>query len=168
MSFQLQTPEEATAATADIVKLEAAVGAAKAALREHDAGQNPKYPSMDANARRTQLQGAVATTQRALVAAQNIQHNAALYADILDGTQKNMARNAAEKAAQQAQAANASEAQFKVRAESAYVAAGGTALGFISEWPGLRAELVRQKTLAVLGAQPTNLVDEYITKRNGG
>ena len=69
-----------------------------------------------------------------------------------------MARNAAEKAALAAQAANESEAQFKVRAESAYVAAGGTALGFISEWPGLRAELVRQRTLAVLGAPPTNLV----------
>jgi len=66
-----------------------------------------------------------------------------------------------------AQAANESEAQFKAKAEAAYLAAGGTALGFVSEWPGLRSELVRQKTLTVLGAPSPNLVDEYISRRNG-
>ena len=166
MTIQLQTTEESAAANAEIVKLEAAAQTARAALREHDANQNPRYPTPGANVTRTKLQSEVATADRALVSAQNIAHNQTVYDSLLSGYAANTARIAAEKAVQQA---NESEAQLKVRAESAYLAAGGTALGFAGEWPSLRAEVVRQKTLATLSQpQPVSYLDEYIAKRNAG
>ena len=162
MTIGIQT-EEQKAAAAELAKLETAAQTAKAALREHDTNQNPKYPSPDANARRIKLESEAATANRALQAA----HNEALYADILDGMQKNMAKQAAEKAAQAAQQANESEAQFKEKALQAYLAAGGTNVGFAGEWQSIRAELVRQKTISALTqAQPTGFVDQYIAARN--
>ena len=166
MTIGIQT-EEQKAAAAELAKLETAAQTAKAALREHDTNQNPKYPSPDANARRIKLESEAATANRALQAARNAAHNEALYADILDGMQKNMAKQAAEKAAQAAQQANESEAQFKEKALQAYLAAGGTNVGFAGEWQSIRAELVRQKTISALTqAQPTGLVDQYIAARN--
>jgi len=170
MTIQLQTPESSAAANADIVKLETAAQAAREALNEFETAQAslPAQYRNDNDGRGAKLQSTLTAARRALDIARTNQNNANVYQSVLGDIQSNMARNAAEKAAQQAQQANENEAAFKVRAEAAYVAAGGTALGFISEWPTLRAELVRQKTLAVLGTPPTNLVDEYIAKRNAG
>jgi len=166
MSFQLQTVEESAAANAEIVKLEAVVESARSALKAFETAQAslPQQYRRDS----TELKSTLTAARRALDIARTNQHNANVYQSALGDIQSNMATNAAEKAAQQAQAAQESEAQFKVRAESAYIEAGGTSLGFVAEWPGLRAELVRQKTLAVLGTLPTNLADAYIAKRNAG
>jgi hypothetical protein len=165
MSIQLQTAEETSAASAEIVKLESVVEAVRCALNAFEKSQ----ATLPAQYRResTELKNTLTAAQRTLNIARTNQHNANVYQSVLGDIQSNMATNAAEKAALASQAAQESEAQFKVRAESAYIEAGGTVSGFIGEWPGLRAELVRQKTLAALGAQAPNFVDEYIQRRNG-
>jgi len=169
MTIELRTTEESAAANAQIAKLEAAAQSARSALKEFETTQAsipPQY-RRDIDGKGTQLESEVITTQKALVAAQNDAHNANLYTELLAGIEKNMAANATEKAAQAAQQAGANEEQFKAQALHAYLNAGGTSLGFAGEWPSLRAELVRQKTISALTqAQPTSLVDAYIARRN--
>jgi hypothetical protein len=167
------TIEQKTDLTTETKQLEAAAQNAQTALEAFNEAHTFRYPQHPAMAwnttvERNKLSNAVAATKRALEEARKAQHNQAIYDDILASTQKNMARIAAEKAAQEAQQAGVNEEQFKGKALQAYLAAGGTNLGFAGEWQSLRAELVRQKTLAALtGAKPTSLVDEYIQRRNG-
>jgi ribosomal protein S20 len=167
------TIEQKTDVTTETKQLEAAAQNAQTALDEFNEAHTFRYPQPSAMAwnttvERNKLANAVAATKRALEEEKKVQHNQAIYADILTNYTANQARIAAEKAAQAAQQAGVNEEQFKEKALQAYLAAGGTNLGFAGEWPTLRAELVRQKTLAALsGAKPTSLVDEYIQRRNG-
>jgi hypothetical protein len=157
-----------------IATLEAAAQAAQAAL---DACPNPdtwRYPppaSMrgQADAERNKLAGALGTAKRALAEAKRVQHNQSVYNDILQKNTEHQARIAAEKVAQELQQAGVNEAAFKEKALQAYLAAGGTNLGFAGEWQSLRAELVRQKTISALTEiKPSSLVDEWIAARNSG
>jgi len=167
MSFQLQTPEQRSAANAELTKLESAAQAARSALKAFETAQSsiPAQYRKDFDGTGAKLKSEVDATRRALVAGQSTAHNESVYASLLDGYAANTARIAAEKAVQEA---NESEAQFKEKALQAYVSAGGTALGFAAEWQSLRAELVRQKTLTALGTQPPDWVSQYVAKRNAG
>jgi hypothetical protein len=168
----LQTDEAQKVAA--IATLEAAAQKAQTALEAFNEAHTFRYPQHPAMAwnttvERSNLTNTVVATKRALDEAKKVQHNQAIYADILATTQKNMARIAADRVAQEAQQAGVNEVAFKEKALQAYLAAGGTNLEFAAEWQSLRAELVRQKTLAALTeAKPTRLVDEYIQRRNVG
>ncbi len=102
MTIRKMTPEDVSAETAQVAQLEAALQDAQTAL---DSCPNPaefRYPppaSMRAasDAQRNGLVSAVAEAQRALDNARTVQSNNVIYAEIIAGTEANMAKNAAAK-----------------------------------------------------------------------
>jgi len=94
MTIQLQTAEEATAATAEIVKLEAVAQATHSALNEFETTQSslPQQYRGDS----TELKSTLTAARRALDIAPTNQHNANVYQSVLADIQANTARNAAE------------------------------------------------------------------------
>ena len=70
-----------------------------------------------------------------------------------------------EQAARSAGQAADHEADFRNQALNAYTLANGSADGFESEWPALRAALVRQRTLAAVGDAPSDVVAAHIAKQ---
>jgi hypothetical protein len=172
MTIRKMTPEDQAAETAQVAKLEAAVLSAQAALAACPNPAEFRYvpaPSlrMEADNHRNNLVSAVAEAERALKQARIVQSNNGIFAEIIAGNESLMAKNAAEKAAQELVQRGESEAAFKREAETVYLNHGGTMLEFARNWPGMREKLLEEKTLATLNQNASvDLVDQYIQKRN--
>ena len=76
-------------------------------------------------------------------------------------------REAQAAAAEKAAAAAQVELQFRAEVRASYVQANGSDAGFDREWPALRAEIVRQRTLDHVGDVGRNgdLVDQWLARQ---
>ncbi len=172
MTIRKMSAEDIAAETAQVAKLEAVVKDAKTALDLCPDPSKFRYPPAaslrtDADRRRDTLVSAVAEAQRALDNARITQANNLIFAEIIAGNESLMAKNAAAKAAQEAQQRGENEAEFKRQAENAYFQHGGSALEFARNWPSMREKLLEEKTLETLRENAGgDLVGEYIARRN--
>lgn len=143
------------------MNIEALVQALQKAQQELTDYQNNQAPDL---AQLTELRRAVWGAQQALAQAQGkIPQDELIASMTADVAEKVMAR----RAQQEAQAQTEQEQALYNQARLAFIAAGGVEADFAQEWPMLRAELVRQRTLAAM-TQPAQLsaVDKWITARN--
>lgn len=83
-------------------------------------------------------------------------------------TEANLRGQAMDKEQAATQAGQAADREQALRdgVRTAYVQANGSDDGFESEWPALRADLVRQRTLAAVGDAPsTDVVAAFIAQQ---
>ena len=75
----------------------------------------------------------------------------------------------AEQARREAERQARVDAEEKLKAErlAIWLQNGGDADRFEAEWPALRLEIIRQRTLAGEGQPPRDLVSEYLRKAYG-
>jgi multidrug efflux pump subunit AcrA (membrane-fusion protein) len=172
MTIRKMSAEDIAAETAQVAKLEAALQDAQTTLAACPNPDTYRYPPpaharMATDAHRNGLVSAVAEAERALKQARITQSNNLIFAEIISGNESLTAKNAAEKAAKEAQQKGENEAEFKRQAENIYCQHGGTMLEFARVWPNLREKLLEEKTMATLRENAGgDLVGEYIRLRN--
>jgi hypothetical protein len=100
--------------------------------------------------------------------AQERRDKEAFFKDLIDNAPKRQAEeDEAKRVEAEIQAAD-KEVAFKQTVLESYIAANGSEWGFEAQWPELRAEIVKQKTLLNVGnvVVTGDVVDRFIARMN--